>query len=76
MCIPRERLPKKILDKELSRFAEIGVNIHVKSPIYRKKFEKIYQGHDVVVVAVGAHEARTIPFPDSEYVVSGIDFLK
>lgn len=76
MCIPRERLPKKILDKELSRFAEIGVNIHVKSPIDSKKFEKIYQGHDVVIVAVGAHEARTIPFPGSEHVVPGIEFLK
>jgi NADPH-dependent glutamate synthase beta subunit-like oxidoreductase/glutamate synthase domain-containing protein 3 len=76
MCIPRERLPKRILDKELSRFAEIGVNVHVKSPVDRKKFDKIYKDHDVVVVAVGAHEGRVIPFPGHEDVVKGIDYLK
>jgi NADPH-dependent glutamate synthase beta subunit-like oxidoreductase/NAD-dependent dihydropyrimidine dehydrogenase PreA subunit len=76
MCIPRERLPKKILDKELARFAEIGVNVKVNAPVDRKKFEKIYQDHDLVVIAVGAHEARMIPFPGSERVVAGIEFLK
>ncbi|MDA8101222.1 MAG: FAD-dependent oxidoreductase [Nitrospiraceae bacterium] len=76
MCIPRERLPKKILDKELARFAEIGVNVKVNSPVDRKKFDKIYADHDLVVVAVGAHEARMIPFPGSEHVIAGIDFLK
>ena len=44
MCIPRERLPKKILDKELARFAEIGVKAHVKSPVDKKKFESDLQG--------------------------------
>ncbi len=76
MCIPRERLPKKILDKELSRFAEIGVNVQVKSPVDKKKFEKIYKDHDVVIIAVGAHEGRVIPFPGHEDVVAGIDYLK
>jgi NADPH-dependent glutamate synthase beta subunit-like oxidoreductase/glutamate synthase domain-containing protein 3 len=76
MCIPRERLPRKILDKELSRFAEIGVNAHVKYPVDKKKFEKIYKDHDVVVIAVGAHEGRVIPFPGHEDVVAGIDYLK
>jgi NADPH-dependent glutamate synthase beta subunit-like oxidoreductase/glutamate synthase domain-containing protein 3/ferredoxin len=76
MCIPRERLPKEILDKELSRFSEIGVQVHVKTPVDRKKFDKIYKDHDVVVVAVGAHEGRVIPFPGHEDVVKGIDYLK
>ncbi len=76
MCIPRERLPKEILDKELSRFAEIGVKVHVKTPVDRTTFDKIYKDHDVVVVAVGAHEGRVIPFPGHEDVVKGIDYLK
>ncbi|HTP05473.1 MAG TPA: FAD-dependent oxidoreductase [Nitrospirota bacterium] len=76
MCIPRERLPKKILDTELSRFAEIGVNVHTKVAVDKKKFEAIYKNHDVVVVAVGAHEGRVIPFPGHEDVVKGIDYLK
>jgi NADPH-dependent glutamate synthase beta subunit-like oxidoreductase/glutamate synthase domain-containing protein 3/ferredoxin len=76
MCIPRERLPKKILDKELARFAEIGVKVHVKSPVDKQKFEAIYKGHDLVVIAVGAHEGRVIPFPGHEDALKGIDFLK
>jgi NADPH-dependent glutamate synthase beta subunit-like oxidoreductase/glutamate synthase domain-containing protein 3/ferredoxin len=76
MCIPRERLPKEILDKELSRFAEIGVKVHIKTPVDRKKFDAIYKDHDVVVVAVGAQEGRVIPFPGHEDVVKGIDYLK
>ncbi|HXY55729.1 MAG TPA: FAD-dependent oxidoreductase [Nitrospirota bacterium] len=76
MCIPRERLPKRILDKELSRFAEIGVNVHTGVSVDKKKFDSIYKDHDVVIVAVGAHEARVIPFPGSDDVVAGIDYLK
>jgi NADPH-dependent glutamate synthase beta subunit-like oxidoreductase/glutamate synthase domain-containing protein 3/NAD-dependent dihydropyrimidine dehydrogenase PreA subunit len=76
MCIPRERLPKRILDKELARFAEIGAKVHVKSPVDKKKFEAIYKDHDVVIIAVGAQEGRVIPFPGHEDVVKGIDFLK
>jgi NADPH-dependent glutamate synthase beta subunit-like oxidoreductase/glutamate synthase domain-containing protein 3/NAD-dependent dihydropyrimidine dehydrogenase PreA subunit len=76
MCIPRERLPKKILDKELSRFAEIGVNVQTGAKVDRKKFESIYKKHDVVVIAVGAQEGRVIPFPGHEDVIKGIDYLK
>ena len=76
MCIPRERLPKKILDKELARFAEIGVSVQTKAAVDKKKFETLYKNHDVVVIAVGAQEGRVIPFTGHEDVVKGIDFLK
>lgn len=76
MCIPRERLPKKILDKELSRFAEIGVNVQTRTVVDAKKFGKIYKDHEVVVIAVGAQEGRVIPFPGHEDVIKGIDYLK
>jgi NADPH-dependent glutamate synthase beta subunit-like oxidoreductase/glutamate synthase domain-containing protein 3 len=76
MCIPRERLPKKILDKELARFAEIGVNVQTRVNVDKKKFENIYKDHDLVIIAVGAQEGRVIPFPGHEDVVKGIDYLK
>ena len=76
MCIPRERLPKKILDKELARFAEIGVKVKTKTTVDRKMFDSIYKDHDIVVIAVGAQEGRVIPFPGHEDVVKGIDYLK
>ncbi len=76
LCIPRERLPHRILLKELSRFKEIGVTTHIGKSINRKAFEKIYMGHAVVVVACGAHKPRKIEFPGSENVMAAIDFLK
>jgi NADPH-dependent glutamate synthase beta subunit-like oxidoreductase/glutamate synthase domain-containing protein 3/Pyruvate/2-oxoacid:ferredoxin oxidoreductase delta subunit len=75
-CIPRERLPHQILEKELSRFAELGVNVHLNTAIDRKKFDEIYKDHEVVVVAVGAQKGRVIAFPGSEHVITAYDFLK
>jgi NADPH-dependent glutamate synthase beta subunit-like oxidoreductase/glutamate synthase domain-containing protein 3/ferredoxin len=76
LCIPRERLPQDVLKKELSRFEEIGVNIHLNEKIDLKRFEDIYNKHEIVIVACGAHKPRIIPFPGSELVVSAYDFLK
>jgi len=76
LCIPRERLPQKILEKELSRFKEIGVNVYLKENFDQKKFEEIYKSYEIVVVACGAHKPRTLTFPGSEHAVSSIEFLK
>ncbi|MBI4689126.1 MAG: FAD-dependent oxidoreductase, partial [Nitrospirae bacterium] len=76
LCIPRERLPHEILEKELSRFAEIGVNVRLNTKIDQKMFEDIYKGHEIVVVACGAHKPRIIKFQGSDDAVSAIEFLK
>jgi NADPH-dependent glutamate synthase beta subunit-like oxidoreductase/glutamate synthase domain-containing protein 3/NAD-dependent dihydropyrimidine dehydrogenase PreA subunit len=76
LCIPRDRLPHEVLIKELSRFQEVGVKVHLGSKIDRKAFDRIYKGHEVVVVACGAHKPREIRFPGSEHAVSAIEFLK
>jgi NADPH-dependent glutamate synthase beta subunit-like oxidoreductase/ferredoxin len=76
LCIPRERLPQEVLQKELSRFKDIGVSIHLNATIDQKKFEEIYKEHELVVVACGAHKPRIFPFPGSEHIVSAYDFLR
>jgi len=76
LCIPRERLPQEVLQKELSRFKEIGVNIFLNEIIDRDKFEEIYKNHEIVVIACGAHKPRIFPFPGSEYIISAYDFLR
>jgi NADPH-dependent glutamate synthase beta subunit-like oxidoreductase/glutamate synthase domain-containing protein 3/NAD-dependent dihydropyrimidine dehydrogenase PreA subunit len=75
-AIPRERLSKEVLTKELSRFEEIGVDVHLNTKVNRKLFDQIYKEHEVVVVASGAHEARIIKFAGWEEVIPGIEFLK
>jgi NADPH-dependent glutamate synthase beta subunit-like oxidoreductase/glutamate synthase domain-containing protein 3/ferredoxin len=76
LCIPRERLPHEILEKELSRFKEIGITTYLKVPVDQKKFEEIYEKHEIVVVACGAHKPRTLTFPGSEYSIPAVEFLK
>ena len=76
LCIPRERLNYEVLEKEISRFTEIGVHIHLGQRIDKKAFREIYQDHEVVIIACGAHQPRTIPFPGNEDVMAGIEFLK
>jgi NADPH-dependent glutamate synthase beta subunit-like oxidoreductase/NAD-dependent dihydropyrimidine dehydrogenase PreA subunit len=76
LCIPRERMPEKVLRKELSRFEEIGISAHIGERINLRMFNKIYKGHDIVVIACGAHQPRKIEFPGSEHALSAIDFLK
>ncbi|MBF0557229.1 MAG: FAD-dependent oxidoreductase [Nitrospirae bacterium] len=76
LCIPRERLPHDILEKELSRFGELGVNVQLNTQVDRNKFDDIYKNHELVLVAVGAHKPRIITFPGSEHVISAYDFLR
>ncbi|MBI4699196.1 MAG: FAD-dependent oxidoreductase, partial [Nitrospirae bacterium] len=75
-CIPRDRLPQKILKKELSRFEELGIKVHLNSRVNKKMFEDIYKKHDAIVVACGAHKPRTMNIHGAEAMVSAYDFLK
>ncbi len=76
LCIPQDRLPHEILEKELSRFLEMKVNVHLNQKIDIEKFSKIYNEHEIVVVACGAHKPRIIAFEGSEHIVSAYDFLR
>jgi len=75
-CIPRERLPQKILKHELKRFRETGVNIHLGAKVDRKRFDEIYKAHDVVVVACGSNKPKRLNVPGSEDMVTAYDFLR
>jgi NADPH-dependent glutamate synthase beta subunit-like oxidoreductase/glutamate synthase domain-containing protein 3/NAD-dependent dihydropyrimidine dehydrogenase PreA subunit len=76
LCIPRERLPQEVLCKELSRFMDIGVNIYLNEKIDLARFEKIYNDHEIVIIACGAHKPRVIPFPGHEHAVTAYEFLR
>jgi NADPH-dependent glutamate synthase beta subunit-like oxidoreductase/glutamate synthase domain-containing protein 3/ferredoxin len=76
MMIPRERLPHEILEKEISRFGEIGVNVRLNTPVDKEKFRDIYNGHEIVIVACGAHKPRRLPIPGVEEMTPAYDFLR
>lgn len=76
LCIPRERMPQDILQKELSRFEEIGVKVHLGAKVNKNEFDDIYKKHDAVVIACGAHKPRMMNVPGSDDMGSAYDFLK
>ena len=76
LCIPRDRLPQEVLHKEISRFEELGVGVHLNTQVDKNLFKKLYDDHDIVLIAVGAHTPRKLPFSGSEDTVGGVDFLK
>jgi len=75
--IPWERLPKAIWDKEISRFLAMpGIKVNLGVAMTKEKFAELKKGYDHVIVAVGTHQPRTIPFPGHELVLPALDFLK
>ena len=76
LCIPRERLPQEILDKERARFLELGIDVRLNAPIDQTTFKAIYNENDIVVIACGAHQPRMVSFPGSEHVILAYDFLR
>jgi len=75
--IPWERLSQAIWDQEINRFLatpNIGINLNVS--MTREKFTALQGEYDYVVIAVGTHEPRRIPFPGNEKVIAALDFLK
>ncbi len=77
--IPEYRLPKKILEKEISVIRNLGVlmqnNVSIGKDI---SFEEIRKNSDAVLIAIGAWKGSGIRCPGEELegVLSGIDFLR
>ena len=77
--IPEYRLPKKILEKEISVIRNLGVlmknNVSIGKDI---SFEEIRKNSDAVLIAIGAWKGSSIRCPGEELegVLSGIDFLR
>jgi NADPH-dependent glutamate synthase beta subunit-like oxidoreductase/glutamate synthase domain-containing protein 3/ferredoxin len=76
MMIPSERLPRSILQKEISRFQEIGINVVLNNPVDKDSFKNIYKEHELIIVACGAHKPSKLNIPGSEHITSAYDFLR
>jgi NADPH-dependent glutamate synthase beta subunit-like oxidoreductase/glutamate synthase domain-containing protein 3/ferredoxin len=75
--IPWERLAKAVWDKEIDRFVQApNIQVHLGEDVTRKKIEQFKQEYDYIVIAVGTHEPRRLPFPGADRVIPALDFLK
>ncbi len=75
--IPWERLPMATWQAEIDRFMSMElVKVNFGVEMTPSKFAELQANYDYVVVAVGTHEPRKIPFPGHERVIPALDFLK
>jgi len=75
--IPEHRLPKKVVDNEISYVEELGVEIKTNTPV--KNLEDIFsQGYEAIFLATGAGESLKmgIPNENANGVIHALDFLK
>ena len=78
--IPSYRLPRHILEREISYLDKLGVNFHMNFEIGKdKQFNEIIDEYDSVVVAVGKHQGRvdrSLENWDAKGIFSAAGFLK
>lgn len=75
--IPWERLAKAVWDQEIDRFLSApNIKVHLESEVTGDRIEEFKKAYDYIIVAVGTHEPRRIPFPGHEKVIPALDFLK
>jgi 2-oxoacid:acceptor oxidoreductase gamma subunit (pyruvate/2-ketoisovalerate family) len=75
--IPGYRLPDDVLDGEIGRVLDLGVQVTTGHRIDRAGLLDLARNHDAVLVATGLQELRDLRLgiESTETVVQGIDFL-
>ena len=75
--IPTYRLPRDVLDKEISYILQHGVEAKTNQFVDREKLLGLTREFNAVFVATGLQEMRSLNLGqlDHEYVMQGIDFL-
>ncbi len=78
--IPEYRLPKAVLDKEISWIADLGVDIRTNQTLGRDfSIDDLFKrGYKAVFVALGAQIGKPMQVEneEAEGVLSGVEFLK
>lgn len=77
--IPTYRLPKNILDAEIQRILDLGVEIKCNSAIGRDiSYEELRQEYRAVFIGIGAQRATNLGIAGekTEGVIGGIEFLR
>lgn len=76
--IPKYRLPREVLDAEISRVEGMGVAIQVNRPVTDLEQTIHAEGFDAVFLAIGAHLSKRVEIPggDSRRILDALGFLK
>ncbi|MGV6805823.1 MAG: NAD(P)-binding protein, partial [Ruegeria sp.] len=77
--IPGYRTPRDMLDKEIGRIIDMGVDVHLNTRVGRDvTVEQLESDYDAIFWALGAQQGRPLPIPGwegTENCINGIEFL-
>jgi NADPH-dependent glutamate synthase beta subunit-like oxidoreductase/Pyruvate/2-oxoacid:ferredoxin oxidoreductase delta subunit len=76
--IPRYRLPREILDAEIQRILDLGVELRCRTVVGQHiSIEDLKRDYAAVFVGIGAHKGKSMGLPgeDGPGVYTGTDFL-
>jgi NADPH-dependent glutamate synthase beta subunit-like oxidoreductase len=74
--IPKYRLPRDVLEAEIARIVDLGVELHLNSRV-DKVLDAMKEGFDAVFLGVGAHIAKRayIPAGDANKIMDAVSVL-
>ena len=77
--IPGYRTPRDMLDKEIGRIIDMGVDVHLGTRVGTDvSVEELEKAFDAIYWAMGAQNGRPLPIPGwegTENCINGIEFL-
>ena len=77
--IPAYRLPREVLDAEISSILSIGIDVHVNVDVGSDvTFDELRQQNDALYIALGAHTDKKtgIEGEDADGVISAVEMLR
>ncbi|WP_083541939.1 NAD(P)-binding protein [Kribbia dieselivorans] len=76
--IPAYRLPRDVLDAEVARIIDMGVDLRLNRKVEDLSVEMREGGFDAAFVAVGAHLSRRVDIPngDAGRILDAVSFLR
>jgi 2-oxoacid:acceptor oxidoreductase delta subunit (pyruvate/2-ketoisovalerate family) len=76
--IPSYRLPKDVLDREISDIEALGVEIRTGIPLGKDLTWDELEDYQAIFIATGAHQSRGLHIPGekAKRVLSGLDLLR
>ncbi|NOX07990.1 MAG: NAD(P)-binding protein [Gammaproteobacteria bacterium] len=77
--IPGYRTPRDVLDGEIQRILDMGVETRMNTKIGKDvSMAEIEKEFDAILIAIGAQKGRPLPIPGADAVncITGVDFLE
>ena len=75
--IPEYRLPKALLDKEISHFVKMGIEFIYGRELGKDlQLDELQKDFDAVIIAIGCWQASGMRCEGEELALAGIDFLR